>query len=143
MKYNLKRKLFAGISLGTALFVFQACYGTEPDMGYDTLVEGTIVDNESGTPIQGIMVSIKEKEDTSDYTYREQTDENGHFSFYIPKDVDFDVMVNVLRLPGFICYDSYTTSVTPSTERKEDTSVQDSKIDLDTIQISKIDNCDN
>lgn len=79
MKPNLIRTLVGGISLSTALFVFQACYGTPQDFGLDTLVEGNIISAKTGEPIKGIKISI------SDAMQYELSDDNGNFSFYVPQ----------------------------------------------------------
>ena len=36
------RQLITGVSFTSALFVFQACYGTPQDFGVDILVEGKV-----------------------------------------------------------------------------------------------------
>jgi hypothetical protein len=79
MKRNWIRKILGGLSLTSALFVFQACYGTPQDFGLDLLVEGQVKSKTSGLPIEGIQVTISE---TSQH---EITDENGTFSLYTEK----------------------------------------------------------
>lgn len=54
------RKLIGGLSFGSALFIFQACYGTPQDMKPDMLVEGTVKSASSGLPVKGIKVSVPE-----------------------------------------------------------------------------------
>jgi len=78
---NLKiRNWLAGLSLTTAFFVFQACYGPPQDFGLDVLIEGKVVSADTGDPLAGIQVA-------SDSNYQTAlTDENGEFSFYIAKD---------------------------------------------------------
>lgn len=76
MKRNWTRTLLAGISLTSAMFIFQACYGTPQDFGPDVLIEGQVKSKTSGLPIKGIKVSV---EYNSQYEF---TDENGSFSFY-------------------------------------------------------------
>jgi putative lipoprotein (rSAM/lipoprotein system) len=78
---NLKiRNWLAGLSLTTAFFVFQACYGPPQDFGLDVLIEGKVVSADTGDPLSGIQVA-------SDSNYQTAlTDENGEFSFYIAKD---------------------------------------------------------
>ena len=76
MKRNLIRKIIGGLSLGSVLFVFQACYGTPQDLGLDLLIEGQVKSKVSGLPIQGIKVSVAEN------MQYEMTDEEGRFSFY-------------------------------------------------------------
>lgn len=60
----------------SAMFVFQACYGTPQDFGLDLLIEGQVKSKSSGLPIKGIKVSI------ADNMQYELTDEEGKFSFY-------------------------------------------------------------
>jgi hypothetical protein len=76
MKRNWKRKILGGLSLTSALFVFQACYGSLQDFGMDLLVEGKVNSKISGLPIKGIKVSVDENMQYS------LTDDNGRFSFY-------------------------------------------------------------
>lgn len=76
MKRNWIRKIIGGLSFTSAMFIFQACYGTPQDFGYDLLVEGQVKSETSGLPIKGIKVSVK---DNMQY---ELTDEDGKFSFY-------------------------------------------------------------
>lgn len=76
MKKNVCRKIIGGLSLTSAMFVFQACYGTPQDFGLDLLVEGQVKAKASGLPIKGIKVSV-----AGNIQY-EITDENGNFSFY-------------------------------------------------------------
>lgn len=52
------RKLIGGLSFGSALFFFQACYGTPQDLKLDMLVEGTVKSSASGLPVKGIKVSV-------------------------------------------------------------------------------------
>lgn len=76
MKRSWKKKILGGLSLTTALFVFQACYGTPQDFGGDLLVEGLVKSKTSGLPIQGIKVS------GPDAWQFDMTDADGRFSFY-------------------------------------------------------------
>ena len=76
MKRNWIRKIIGGLSFTSALFVFQACYGTPQDFGFDLLIEGQVKSQTSGLPIKGIKVSI------ADNIQYEITNENGQFSFY-------------------------------------------------------------
>ena len=62
------------------LFIFQACYGTPQDMGYDVLVEGQVKSKTSGLPIKDIRIS------PSGSTQYQRTDDAGKFSFYTPSD---------------------------------------------------------
>jgi hypothetical protein len=58
MKRTWIRKLIGGLSLTSALFVFQACYGTPQDFGLDLFIEGQVKSKTSGLPIEGIKVSV-------------------------------------------------------------------------------------
>jgi hypothetical protein len=76
MKQNWIRKIIGGLSLTSALFVFQACYGTPQDLKFDLLIEGRVKAMNSGLPIKGIRVSV------ADNMQYQITDEEGKFSFY-------------------------------------------------------------
>jgi hypothetical protein len=41
MKRNLLRRVLGSLSLTTAAFIFQACYGTPQDFGLDVYISGT------------------------------------------------------------------------------------------------------
>ena len=53
------RRIVGGLSFTSALFVFQACYGTPQDFGLDILLEGQVKSKSTGLPIQGIKVSVE------------------------------------------------------------------------------------
>ena len=76
MKRNWVRNMLGGLSFTSALFVFQACYGTPQDFNLDLLIEGQVRSKTSGLPIKGIKVSV------SDHMQYDFTDEEGKFSFY-------------------------------------------------------------
>lgn len=76
MKRNWVRRIIGGLSFASALFVFQACYGTPQDLEFDLLIEGQVKAKTSGLPIKGIKVSI------ADNMQYEITDEEGKFSLY-------------------------------------------------------------
>jgi hypothetical protein len=76
MKNNWIRKILAGLSFTSVLFVFQACYGTPQDFGLDLLIEGQVKAENTGLPLQNIKVSVS---NNSQYAY---TNQNGEFSFY-------------------------------------------------------------
>lgn len=76
MKRNWTRKLIGGLSFTSAMFVFQACYGTPQDFGMDILIEGQVKSKTSGLPIKGIKVSVEES------IQYDLTDDQGRFSFY-------------------------------------------------------------
>jgi hypothetical protein len=76
MKKHLIRNLIKGLSFTSAVFVFQACYGTPQDFGMDLLVEGEVTSRNTGDGIPQIKVSMNNGE------YYEYTDEDGRFMFY-------------------------------------------------------------
>lgn len=79
MNNKLLRTLIGSLSFTTALFVFQACYGTPQAVDNDFLVEGQVTSRTSGQPVQNIRVGI---EGDSQHQY---TDSDGRFSFYTVK----------------------------------------------------------
>ena len=76
MKQSWRKKILGGLSLTSALFIFQACYGTPHDMVLDIFIEGHVKSEKTNKPVKGIKVSV---EDKLQYQY---TDESGKFSFY-------------------------------------------------------------
>jgi len=80
MKSKLVRKIIGGLSFTTALFVFQACYGTPQDFGADALITGVVKSKTTGLPVKGIMVSVP---DYQQYLY---TERDGTFSLYTVPD---------------------------------------------------------
>jgi hypothetical protein len=76
MKTKLIRKALSYFSLGSALFMFQACYGTPQDVGIDILIEGQVTSAATGNPIGGILITTA---DGVQYLY---SDPEGKFSFY-------------------------------------------------------------
>lgn len=76
MKTNLFRALLKGFSLTSALFIFQACYGTPQDLNLDVKLEGQVVARFSGLPVKDIKVSVV---NNVQYAW---TDEQGKFSMY-------------------------------------------------------------
>ena len=80
MKRNIFRVLLRSISFTTALFIFQACYGSPQDFGLDLHVDGKVLAKSSGLPIKGIRVSVL---NNVQYVF---TDEQGRFSLYTEKN---------------------------------------------------------
>ena len=78
-KQKIVRMLFGTLSLSSAIFVFQACYGPPRDMGLDVHIQGTVKSSKTNLPIKGIKVSIDHH---SQYTYSDTT---GHFDIYTEK----------------------------------------------------------
>ena len=87
MKKNWVNNIFKGLCFTSALFVFQACYGTDQDFGKDIQISGVVKSKKTGEPIKGIKVSVgqlnsnytKEQYEFGQYEY---TDNSGKFSFY-------------------------------------------------------------
>jgi len=79
---KLLRTIFGTFSFTAMAFVFQACYGTPEDFGYDVKISGTVKSKNTNLPIKGIKVSR-----LNSLTY-EITDKNGNFSFYTYIDDD-------------------------------------------------------
>lgn len=80
MKRNLFRKIIGGLSLTSALFVFQACYGTPQDFGLDFRLEGCVKSKVSGLPLAGIRVSLGDGEYSCACT-----ENDGTFLMYVDK----------------------------------------------------------
>jgi hypothetical protein len=76
MKRLFLRRILSGLSFTSALFIFQACYGTPADFGFDVRIDGTIKAKSSGLPVKGIKVSTPA---TNQYT---TTDDSGRFIMY-------------------------------------------------------------
>jgi hypothetical protein len=76
MKRNLLRKLLGGLSLTTAAFIFQACYGPMQDFGLDVFISGTVRSAKTGVPVKGIRISVV---NNPQYTL---SAEDGSYSFY-------------------------------------------------------------
>lgn len=100
MKTNWIRTIIGGLSFTSALFIFQACYGTPQDFEPDLLLEGQVKSQRTGLPIKGIKVSVP---DVSQYEF---TDEDGRFSLYTwmnesltVRFEDVDLTENGLYLP--------------------------------------------
>jgi len=76
MKRNWIRGIVGGLSFTTALFVFQACYGTPQDMMPDLHIEGKVTSSTTGLPIKLIKVTGQ------DLGYSTYTNDEGRFDFY-------------------------------------------------------------
>lgn len=75
------RNIIGGLSLTSALFIFQACYGTMQDYGNDVHLTGKITSKNTGEALKGIKISI---EDDIQYGL---TNDEGIFHMYIaPQD---------------------------------------------------------
>jgi len=85
-KRKILRIIFGTLSFSTALFVFQACYGTPEDFGMDVEIKGYVKSKVTNQPIPGIKVSL---ENQPQY---ELTDSEGMFKIYTSKDSSYKVM---------------------------------------------------
>jgi putative lipoprotein (rSAM/lipoprotein system) len=85
LKQNWKRKLLGGLSLTSALFIFQACYGTPHDMGLDIFIEGKVTSVKTSLPVKGIRVSVEGK------LQYEITDADGKFSLYTEAEDSYKI----------------------------------------------------
>lgn len=99
-KRRILRIVYGTLSFSSALFVFQACYGTPRDMGLDVYIQGLVKSKTTNQPITGIKVSIKNQ------PQYEVTDSEGKFkiytsgdSVYLMKFEDIDSAKNGAFLP--------------------------------------------
>lgn len=74
-----------GLSLTSALFIFQACYGTPNDMGLDIFIEGKVTSLTTSLPVKGIRVSVEGK------LQYEITDAEGKFSLYTEAEDSYKI----------------------------------------------------
>lgn len=79
-KRKILRRIYGALSLSSALFVFQACYGTPKDMGSDVYIQGLVKSKTTNQPIPGIKVSILNQ------PQYELTDLAGTFKIYIARE---------------------------------------------------------
>ena len=71
------RNIFNGISLTAVAFIFQSCYGPEPDWRYcDVKLTGTVTSKTTNLPVKGIKIAVDKG---LNYGF---TDEDGKFDFY-------------------------------------------------------------
>ena len=75
-KSSWAHKIIGGLSFTSAMFIFQACYGTPQDFEPDLLIEGKVKAQATGLPIKGIRVSVPGEGQNL------LTDDTGSFSFY-------------------------------------------------------------
>ncbi len=75
-KRRFFRALFGTLSFTSAMFIFQACYGTPRDFGQDVMIEGIVKAKKTNLPIMGIKVSI---ENQPQYEF---SDSSGKFKIY-------------------------------------------------------------
>ena len=84
-KRKILRRIFGVLSLSSALFVFQACYGTPKDMGSDVYIQGVVKSKTTNQPIPGIKVSILNQ------PQYELTDQAGTFKIYTSRENSYTV----------------------------------------------------
>ncbi len=74
IKRSVLRNIFAAFSFTTALFVFQACYGTPQGLEDALFIEGTVTSAKTGEPIDNIQIVV-------DKTYSIYTGPSDDFEF--------------------------------------------------------------
>jgi hypothetical protein len=57
-KRKILRKIYGALSFTTALFVFQACYGTPQDFGMEVSIRGYVKSRTTDNSIPGIKVTV-------------------------------------------------------------------------------------
>jgi hypothetical protein len=82
MKSKILRKLLGGLSLTTAAFIFQACYGSVQDFGHDVYISGIVKSAKTGAPVNGIRITVANSPQYS------LSAADGSFSFYTDSDGD-------------------------------------------------------
>jgi hypothetical protein len=107
MKRNWIRTIIGGLSFTSALFIFQACYGTPQDLGHDLLLEGQVKSKTSELPIKGIKVSV------SDNQQFQLTDETGGFSFYTGMQENLKIQFEDVDLTQNGLYANKDTVINP------------------------------
>lgn len=76
------RNILKGASLTTAMFIFQACYGTGPNMYDQYEVQFKVVSADTGEPLEGIMVNYYDSQITNPMG---QTNASGELSFFVSR----------------------------------------------------------
>ena len=82
-KRNILRWVYGILSMSTALFIFQACYGSPHDMEQDLHIQGLVKSKTTNAAIAGIKVSIENQQ------HYEITDSLGKFSIYTLQQSDY------------------------------------------------------
>ena len=111
---NWLRNILKGISLSSALFVFQACYGT-PQWLNDVEVKFKLVSSTDNTSLKDVEISTRVyKSENLDWILCGYTDENGflatfaglmdenspEFRFRPPADTGFELKDTVIANPA-------------------------------------------
>jgi hypothetical protein len=108
MKRNWRRKILGGLSLTSALFIFQACYGTPQDMGLDIHIEGQVRSGKTHNPAKGIKVSVTDK------MQYQLTDEGGNFSLYTETADKYNIRfedIDAAQNGSFVAKDTLLTKI--------------------------------
>jgi hypothetical protein len=108
MKRCWGKKILGGLSLTSALFIFQACYGTPQDMGLDIFIEGQVKSLKTNKPVKGIKVSVTDK---MQYQF---TDDDGKFSFYTETALSYKIKfedIDSLQNGLFVKTDTLLTKI--------------------------------
>ncbi len=71
------KKLLGCVSFTSAMFVFQACYGTPHDGYLDYYLEGNVKSKTTGEPIENIKIQVAHSKQYA------MTDNRGNFSLYL------------------------------------------------------------
>ncbi|MFN8207885.1 MAG: hypothetical protein U0T82_10830 [Bacteroidales bacterium] len=78
-KRKILRRIYGALSFSTALFVFQACYGTPDDYYFrNTLIEGKVSSAVTDLPIEGIRITVENQP-----WVEELTNPDGQFGVYV------------------------------------------------------------
>ena len=103
--------LLKGMSLTTALFIFQACYGT-PDWLHDTSLAFKVVAADTGAPLEGVFISSRvQAADNLDWIPCGKTNEAGeaHVFFGTAEGLDpqfrFEMLDSAYRVKDTVISD--------------------------------------
>lgn len=107
-KRKILRKIYGALSLSAALFVFQACYGTDQDFGADVRIQGYVKSITTNQPITGIKVSI---ENQPQYEY---TNDAGMFKLHTSHASEYKIKfedINSTKNGAFLPKDTILKTV--------------------------------
>ena len=111
-KRKILRKIYGALSLSSALFIFQACYGTPKDFGYDVSIQGSVKSKTTNQPISGIKVSIDNQ------PQYEVTDNIGKFKIYTSSASEYKIKfedIDSIKNGSFLPKDTVLKIVDEST----------------------------
>lgn len=86
-KRKILRRLLGILGFSSALFAFQACYGTPRDFGMDVRIQGVVKSKSSNLPIAGLKVSIANQPQYG------VTDSEGKFDLYTSSDSSYRIRI--------------------------------------------------